>query len=178
MHRKAFTLIEITAVILILLILIGISLPMLNKGTSHHEAKFAAHCIQSLISLCRTMASSSGKVYFLDSDYSSNIKDNFYNPAQYPFSVLRIYSATWNTDLGKVQENLCGEAYDVPLSIAASYSFNTDNDTKSDKIYFKPDGGMASDVSNIFVCPEIRKELYYKIELNTSSATLTSFKDE
>ena len=87
--NNAFTLIEMSAVIVILLILIGISLPLINKSGSAHEAKLSANSIYSLISLCDSMSRASGKVYMVDLnvDFSITVKDPTTNMSRPRLSV-------------------------------------------------------------------------------------------
>jgi hypothetical protein len=133
------------------------------------------------------MARSSGKVYFLDSDCSSTPDPIHTGAFRHRFSILRIYSATWNQTNNKTEYNFAGEAYDVPLSISASYTFEDGKITldgkmksdTSDHIYFKPDGMISSHAKDIRGCSETRPGLYYQIDFKSSGSTvLKSFKDE
>ncbi|MBN2144736.1 MAG: prepilin-type N-terminal cleavage/methylation domain-containing protein [Candidatus Aureabacteria bacterium] len=171
---KAFTLIEMSAVIVILLILIGISLPLVNKSGSAHEAKLSANAIYSILSLCDSMSRASGKVYMVDLNvnFSSTIIDPVKSPASVyrpRFNLIQIYCSTWDSNLNKVNNQQVGESYEIPYTLAALYNINSG---ENDKIYFKPDGEPYYEPGGdperrIVVYPEKKPQLYYKIDLST-----------
>ena len=184
--NKAFTLIEMSAVIIIILMLIGISLPLLNKGSSTQEVKLTANSVQSILSLCSSMAKSAGKVYLADMDLNFNASNRIAPPASakisgtdlYRFSVIRIYSAKWDNVSGKIVYPFENDSYDIPSTIAAYLNISS---PQSDHIYFKPDGSVSSDGINLtlLLAPVGKTELWTKVDITkgTGSISITSYKD-
>lgn len=176
---RAFTLIEMTVVIIIILILTAISIPMMSKGSSHHEVKFNAHSIQSLLMNAASLAKSAGKVYIIDGDASSS--NYIYDPNDatkelYRFSILRIYSALY--DGTNIIYSFAGETLEIPFTLG-TYIDSDMSTGEKDYIYFKPDGTMSSSAEKLFVCPEKNNNLYYEINLGKVSGNveIKSYKD-
>jgi len=177
-YRHGFTLIEIAAVIVILMLLIGISLPMLNKGSSHHEAKLIAHSVQSLMSQISSMAVASGNVYILDTDSNlggSTIPDHS-GANRIQFSIIRIYSAQWDFTNDEVAFSLVDESMDIPVSLVATVN---DPAGGKDHVYFKPDGQISSDISEFIIWPQANNRLFYQVDFDpiSGNTSVISFKD-
>jgi prepilin-type N-terminal cleavage/methylation domain-containing protein len=180
--KNAFTLIEMAAVIVIVLVLIGISLPLLNRGSSHHETKLVTFSIQNLMSYCNTMARSAGKVYVLDLelDYSYSIPDPSSTatppPDIYRTKAMLVYWAYWDSANDDVAYKYANESFEIPVTIGAY--FNSDSGDE-DLIYFKPDGSLSAKGGNILVCPDGNHQMYYKIITSkaTGNIDIQSYKD-
>jgi prepilin-type N-terminal cleavage/methylation domain-containing protein len=179
--KKAFTLIEMSAVIVILLILIGISLPLLNKSGSAHEVKLSANAIYSLLSLCDSMSRASGKVYMADLNVNFSLPSltdptdlNGTSPKKfYRFNVIQIYCSSWDAANNVVKNIPVGESYELPYTLIALYDVQTS--TESDKIYFKPDGEYEPNNKHIYVYPDKKPQIFYQISL--LNMKITSYKD-
>ncbi|EKD28908.1 MAG: hypothetical protein ACD_79C00166G0003 [uncultured bacterium] len=192
-NNTAFTLIEIAAVVTILLLLLGISLPLMKRGTSVNEIKMTAFSIKNLLYLCYSNAKAAGKVYLvdMDTDISANeIEDPSDAPGEpdpveiYRFSILKIYSASFDETADKIKYKFEGESFEIPVSVAA-YTDVKDTNT-NDHIYFKPDGSISAqsnlsnnNIKSIFVCSEEKSKIYYKCEITKASGNIDikSYKD-
>lgn len=188
---KGFTLIELSAVIVILLLLISISIPLLNKGSSQHEMKLVSQSVQSLLSLCSSLAKSAGKVYMADMDlsYTSSYLEKDINSSDglhpelkdsnfYRFSVLRIYSCQYNESTASLDYTFEKDSYNIPVSLGAYLNLGTT--AKTDHIYFKPDGSIASDATKILFCSPNNTFQYYVLDINRTTGTFVSrsYKDD
>lgn len=185
---RAFTLIEISAVIVILLLLISISIPLLNRGSSQHEVKLITQSVQSLLSLCSSLAKSAGKVYMADMDmsFSSFIKDPSVPSSEttayqlYRFSVVRIYSCEYNETKAGLDFSFERDSVNIPVSMGGYISLKVNQSTpQSDHIYFKPDGSIACDTTKILFCSPNHIYQYHVLDVNKTTGTFAprSFKD-
>ena len=188
---KAFTLIEISAVIVILLLLISLSIPLLNKGSSQHEVKLITQSVQSLLSLCSSLAKSAGKVYMADMDlsFSSFIKDPSVSSTDTPyhtsyqlyrFSLMRIYSCQYNETKAALDFSFERDSVSIPVSMGGYISLKINQSTpQSDHIYFKPDGSIACDTTKILFCSPNQIYQYHVLDVNKTTGTFASrcFKD-
>lgn len=186
---KAFTLIELSAVIVILLLLISMSIPLLNKGSSQHEIKLVSQSVQSLLSLCSALAKSAGKVYMADMDlsFTSNTIIDSKHPELkesaatskplyfYRFSVMRIYSCEYNETTGSLDYSFEKDSYNIPVSAGGYLYLNKDQTIpQTDHIYFKPDGSIASDATKILFCSPNNTYQYYVLDINRTTGTFVS----
>lgn len=176
---KGFTLIELSAVIVILLLLISISIPLLNRGSLQHEVKLATQSVQSLLSLCGSMAKAAGKVYMADMDLSFTFNPLPKDPSEtgymqplYRFSVIRIYSCEYNETTQALDYSFEKDSYNIPVSMGAYLNLVTT--TKKDRIYFKPDGSIACDATKILFCSPNNPDKYYVLDINKTTGTFVS----
>lgn len=187
---NGFTLIELSAVIVILLLLISISIPLLNNGSSQHEIKLVSQSVQSLLSLCSALAKSAGKVYMADMDTdllttSTQILTNLKYPNHpeiqdstlsfYRFSVMRIYSCEYNETTSKLEYSFEKDSYNIPVS-SGGYLYLSKDQTipQTDHIYFKPDGSIACDATKILFCSPNNTYQYYVLDINRTTGTFVS----
>jgi prepilin-type N-terminal cleavage/methylation domain-containing protein len=184
--QKAFSLIELSAVLVILLLLLGISLSFFKPGPSSQELKVASLCVERLFSIASSMSRAAQKVYMIDSDLRFNSpnpiddpSDVSNTPCRFLFNNLRIYSLSWDDIKNQMAVYFAGESYAIPLGILASYRLYS---TDSDRIYFKPDGQIENNLfhQNIILNSEKKPSLYYKITLdkNTGTASIESYKKD
>ncbi len=162
------------------------TLVIVPKGTSHHEAKLVCHSILSFLNQCSAMAQSAGKVYFADIDVSYNAADSILDPSVasptspnddlFRFNTIQLYSATW--DGLKINYKFAGESYEIPIAIGA-YCNLADGDR--DHLYFKPDGSVSIDnnAGKFIISPSNNVNQYYALKFakNYSNFKITSFKD-
>lgn len=184
--KKAFTLIELAVVTLILVIMIGISLPLINKGGSHHEAKLVANSLQQVLNIATSYARSKGKVCLIITDFSvgqtsfADPNPNKSNIDRYEIGSFDAAQADWD-GTGVVYKNI-GEGTDVSVTLQASIGLrDTDTPTaENTRIYVKPDGNVSTSVLDVLITPRDKPELYYRIKINekAGNAEMVTFKDE
>ena len=182
---KGFTLIELSAVIVILLLLISISIPLLNKGSSQNEIKLVTQSVQSLLSLCSSLAKSAGRVYMADMDLSfssspiTDPSDNKNKNTLKRFSIMRIYSCAYNENTKALEYSFEKDSYNIPVSIGAYLNIESG---QTDHIYFKPDGSVVADAPKspnpetpkILFCSPNNTNQYYVLDINRTTGTFVS----